>query len=165
MMPAQFIHQTCLRATSGEVYKWHENPSALKRLSPRNGTVEIIKPALLSQGSIAHLRILFLGNLLHIDWLAELEHVRPGREFSDRQLKGPFKMWKHRHIFIPTSVNNCIMRDEIEFVVPGGTWVHSILAPLILKKIQRVFIDRHRVLIEEFGEGQPDLFNANVTNN
>ena len=57
------------------------------------------------------------------------------------------------------------MRDEIEFVVPGGTWVHSILAPLILKKIQRVFIDRHRVLIEEFGEGQPDLFNANVTNN
>ena len=51
------------------------------------------------------------------------------------------------------------MRDEIEFMMPGGKLVHSAFAPLVVAKLRRVFTYRHQILVNEFGEVHPELFN------
>lgn len=157
MFPTKYTHQTCLNASPEEVYKWHENPLALKKLTPEKDSVEIIKAAALQEGSVAHLRIPLLGCCLYVDWLAELENVKPNKEFSDLQISGPFKIWKHRHVFASVMHNKCEMREEIEFIVPGGRIVHSVISPIVLNRLKRVFRHRHQVLIDEFGQIQPEL--------
>ena len=85
--------------------------------------------------------------------------MQQGREFSDRQIKGPFKVWKHRHLFLNSDSEGCLMRDEIEFMMPGGKLIHSALSPFVVSKLRKVFGYRHQILIKEFGEVHPELFN------
>ena len=120
----------------------------------------MVKAAKLGDGNQAHLRIPLLGSCLYVDWTAELENVQQGCEFSDRQIKGPFKMWKHRHLFLDNESQGCLMRDEIEFMMPGGKLIHSAFSPLVVAKLRRVFTYRHQILINEFGEVHPELFNG-----
>ena len=51
------------------------------------------------------------------------------------------------------------MRDEIEFMMPGGRLIHSALSPFVVSKLRKVFGYRHQILIKEFGEVHPELFN------
>jgi len=37
--------------------------------------------------------------------------------FEDKQLKGPFKTWRHRHSVLPDE-RGAILRDEIEYEAP-----------------------------------------------
>ena len=162
MKPTKYIHETFLSAPPNRVYSWHENPSALQQLMPKEDSIDIVRPAQLSEGNKAYLRIPLLGCCLYVDWTAELESVKPGREFSDRQVSGPFKIWKHRHLFLHASSQRCLMRDEIEFLLPGGKLIHSTLSPFVVNKLRRVFQYRHRILIQEFGQGQPELFDESL---
>lgn len=159
MYTRKYIHQTHLNASPERVYRWHDEPSALQRLTPEEDAIDVVKAAKLGDGNQAHLRIPLLGCCLYVDWTAELENVQQGREFSDRQIKGPFKIWKHRHLFLNNDSHGCLMRDEIEFMLPGGRLIHSALSPFVVSKLRKVFGYRHQILIKEFGEVHPELFN------
>ena len=165
MCTTKYIHQTHLNAPPDKVYRWHEEPSALQRLTPEDDAVDVIKAAKLGDGNQAHLRIPLLGCCFYVNWTAELENVQPGREFSDRQIDGPFKMWKHKHLFLADDSRGCLMRDEIEFVMPGGKLIHSAFSPLVVNKLRQVFGYRHQILINEFGEVHPELFDESSQSN
>ena len=100
MYTRKYIHQTHLNASPERVYRWHDEPSALQRLTPVEDAIDVVKAAKLGDGNQAHLRIPLLGCCLYVDWTAELENVQQGCEFSDRQIKGPFKMWRLLAFFI-----------------------------------------------------------------
>ena len=165
MKPTKYIHETLLSAPPEKVYSWHERPLALQQLMPKEDSIDIVTPAQLSEGNQAHLRIPLLGCCLYVDWTAKLERVKPGKEFSDRQISGPFRIWKHRHLFLRTSSHGCLMRDEIEFLLPGGKLIHATLSPFVVNKLRHVFQYRHQILIQEFGQGQPELFNGSPKGN
>lgn len=152
MHPLKFSFETTLDAPPSEVFQWHKAPDALSKLNPENERVEIVEPAPLESGNKIVLRIKALG-MLGIPWIAKLENVEPGKEFVDRQVEGPFKFWLHRHRFIPTGKEKCIMRDEIYFLLPGGTLVNRLLGWAALRKLRGVFRQRHAVLLEAFGNG------------
>ena len=163
MYTTKYIHQTHLNAPPEKVYRWHDQPLALQRLTPEEDSIDVVRAAKLGDGNQAHLRIPLLGCCLYVDWTAELENVKPGREFSDRQIDGPFKIWKHRHLFLNGDSRGCLMRDEIEFMMPGGKLMHSVFSPFVVNKLRQVFTYRHQILVNEFGEVHPELFNESST--
>lgn len=55
---------------------------------------------------------LWLGPL-PIRWLARIENVS-GNGFDDRQLRGPFRRWIHRHRFVPVDEQTTKVIDEVE---------------------------------------------------
>ena len=48
-----------------------------------------------------------------IPWLARIEDVTSSG-FTDRQLRGPFRTWVHRHTFIPINTWTTEIVDEVE---------------------------------------------------
>ena len=54
---------------------------------------------------------LWLGPL-PLRWLARIENVSPNG-FTDRQLRGPFAGWVHRHTFVSVDEQTTAVIDEI----------------------------------------------------
>jgi ligand-binding SRPBCC domain-containing protein len=143
--------ETKLNAPAATVYAWHEDPSALGKLSPESVGVEVVKPASIKVGEIAHIKVPLIPNLLKIDWLAEITYVHRGLEFRDKQIKGPFRYWLHRHRFIPMGTG-CLMRDEVEFVLPGGPLIHHLGKRFVRSQLAEMFSYRHEQLLQHFGQ-------------
>jgi ligand-binding SRPBCC domain-containing protein len=151
MDPQQIKFETKLDASPVEVFEWHRAPDALSKLNPPSDQVQIVSAVPLEEGNVVELRIKMFFNLVQIPWVSKLENVVWGSEFADRQVRGPFKYWYHRHIFEDAGYGQCLMRDLIEFVLPGGSLSNALFSPLIKRNLHTVFSHRHGILLKEFG--------------
>jgi ligand-binding SRPBCC domain-containing protein len=52
-------------------------------------------------------------------WQTEITHVDFQKSFIDFQKKGPYKLWKHHHEFIPND-EGVLMRDTIDYETANG---------------------------------------------
>lgn len=78
-------------------------------------------------------------------WKTEITQVDEHKSFTDEQKRGPYKSWKHRHVFIPKE-NGVLMKDDLIYEMPFGILgklVHSII---VGKKLQNIFDHRYEVL-------------------
>ena len=150
MHPTKYIKETKLNTPAAAVYAWHEDPSALDQLTPKEAGIQILKPSALVDGELVFLRVPIVGRWLYVDWVSQICEVQPGLEFTDIQTKGIFRFWRHRHLFIPEG-NGCRMRDEIEFLLPGGWLMHRLGKRHVLSKLHQVFTFRHNQLRKAFG--------------
>lgn len=137
-----FTKESRIAAPPRTVFRFHESPDALRSLIPPWESVEVVEaPKSLQPGSRAVLRMR-LGPL-HLDWVAEhVEYVRD-RLFVDRQVKGPFAYWRHRHVFEDDGQGGTILRDEVEYLPPLGAIGRVLGGGLIRSKLQRMFDYRH----------------------
>ncbi len=89
-------------------------------------------------------------------WQTEIFYVEKPEMFSDRQLKGPYKIWEHTHTFILKD-KGVLMKDEVKYELPFGVlgkMAHSIL---VRKKIENIFKFRKEILNK--------IFNGHGNNN
>ncbi len=85
-----------------------------------------------------------------LNWQTEIYKVNKPHYFSDRQLKGPYRIWEHTHTFLQKE-NGVLMRDEVRYQLPLGfigNMAHSIF---IKKKVENIFIYREKALNKIFG--------------
>jgi ligand-binding SRPBCC domain-containing protein len=67
------------------------------------------------------------------------------RSFTDEQVKGPFRSFRHIHEFEPNR-SGCIMTDRVEFTAPFGP-LGRVVERLVLRPyLQRLIMDRGRFL-------------------
>lgn len=82
-------------------------------------------------------------------WQTEIIKVNRSRYFTDRQVKGPYKIWEHTHTF--KSVNGgVLMHDIIKYKLPLG-FIGNIAHTLVVKKkIENIFTYRKNILEKIF---------------
>lgn len=137
---AQYTIKTNMPIPVGELFSWHENHAAFKRLLPPWDKVKLLdKDPTLKTGSRLHME-LKLGPLSVI-WIAKHVAYNPPHEFVDIQEKGPFAKWIHRHQMIAIDPSTSTLKDHITFQTKG-----SIGEKFALKKIDRLFQYRHEIL-------------------
>ncbi len=142
---ATFTRNSVIRATPEAVFRFHERPDALRRLTPWWSATRVVRPAPdLRPGQRALIR-LGLGPL-GVDWEAEHTVYEPPQRFEERQLpgRGPFVAWQHRHLMLPHP-DGTLLRDEIRYLPPGGPaapWLDRLLLRPVLALLFRY---RHRV--------------------
>jgi ligand-binding SRPBCC domain-containing protein len=78
-------------------------------------------------------------------WKTEISNVIPFKKFTDTQLKGPYKLWKHTHIFEEKN-GGILMTDELEYALPFGILGTLTHALFIKKKVNEIFNYREQVL-------------------
>lgn len=140
----RFVKESVIRAAPERVFAFHELPDALARLTPRWERARVLSPARsLRVGERAVVRTRLFG-LLPVDWVAEHTAYDPPRMFEDVQLSGPFKSWRHRHLFEPHG-NGSLLRDEIEFEPPLGALGRLAAPVFVLPRLRRLFDYRHEV--------------------
>lgn len=154
---ARFVKETRIPAPPEEVFDWHRRPEAFRDLCPpweRLLSVETAGPGRLEVGTVVTIRVLSPPIPFPLRWVAEHVEFDPPRLFADVQRSGPFARWRHRHEFIPLDDGRAtLMRDDIEYVPPGGALGAAAAGPFLRRKLERMFAHRHKVVLDHFSPG------------
>lgn len=107
-----------IRAPLEKVFSFYDDPGNLRRITPPNIRISILKkPNFLEEGSSIIVRVKRWR--FDFTWSAVITKYRRNEIFIDEQQKGPFRVWKHTHLFddIPTGTK---LTDIIEYELPWG---------------------------------------------
>ena len=84
-----------------------------------------------------------------IKWQTEIVRVNKPFSFTDRQVKGPYKLWEHTHTYIQQE-SGILMIDEVKYQLSFGV-LDSLINNIIIKnKIKNIFAFRKDVLTKMF---------------
>ena len=108
----KYRHTFRLAAPVERVAEFHSLPEGLRALTPPPVFVQLhAAPARIQAGSEVSFTVWF--GPLPVRWSANFE--RAGEAvFTDRQLRGPFRAWRHERTFIPLDGRATEIREEIE---------------------------------------------------
>jgi ligand-binding SRPBCC domain-containing protein len=138
----RFNRETRIAAPPWKVFSFHESPGALQRLTPPWERVELVEGGTsIRPGSRVVLRTR-LGPVW-LKWVAEHTEYEQGRMFADRQVRGPFARWYHRHRFINDGQGGTVLRDEVDYDVPLGAVGRMLAGRFVEAKLARLFEFRH----------------------
>jgi uncharacterized protein len=129
------------------VYQWHTREGAFKRLTPPWENVELVNKVNDFEHLEATIKVKKFG--LPITWTAQHYDVVPGRQFKDRQLKGPFKCWNHDHVFEPLAKDRTKMTDSINWELPLHAFTYMLHGYAIQKDVFSMLEYRHRLLVHD----------------
>jgi uncharacterized protein len=131
------------------LFSYHENPAALDRLIPPSHRVELLQRAVsLEPGNQAKLR-LQVAPLVKLDWIATHETLDRPRLFVDRQTKGPFKSWLHRHEFAALDVTTSTLTDSVDYCTRSWPAIGPLLDRYVHGQLSSMFGYRHRTTADD----------------
>ena len=147
-----FAKSSPMPASAERLWAFHVSPGALERLTPPWERVRIEDPGRgVAEGSRVVLRV---GRFpFRLRWVAEHREVHPGREFTDVQIRGPFRRWEHVHRFVPDGDGASILEDRIRYELPGGRLGLWLGGPHVRRKLDRMFAWRHEATRRALEEG------------
>jgi ligand-binding SRPBCC domain-containing protein len=142
-----FLRRTRIQASAGDVYRWHARPGAFERLNPPwdPAIVESRSGGIEDEGARVVLRV----GPARQRWVAEHYGARPGREFHNRQVSGPFALWEYAHRMTPEGGGACTLEDRIEYALPAGVAGELIGGRMVRRLLERMFTYRHRVTADD----------------
>jgi uncharacterized protein (TIGR01777 family) len=146
MSDATFTLRSPMPVSADELYAWHGRPLAFQRLQPPWEHVEQTAShgTFGTDGHRVEMRTALFGPVTAA-WVAELYDFQPGRQFQDRQVKGPFASWNHTHRFIPDGPNASFLEDHIEYRVPLGSVGSAFGGGMVRSRLEAMFAYRHAV--------------------
>jgi ligand-binding SRPBCC domain-containing protein len=133
-----------------KVFGFFCNPQNLDRLTPPWLNFEVLTAptAFITRGTLLDYRLRL--RRIPIRWQSEITAWEPPSRFVDRQVKGPYSLWIHEHLF-EESEGGTLVKDNVQYAVPGGKLVQRLL---VAPDLERIFTYRHRVLEELFDPKQ-----------
>jgi ligand-binding SRPBCC domain-containing protein len=144
-----FVASSLIPASAAAVFDWHEAPGAFERLTPPGEPVRVLShEGGIKDGARVSLRV---GPWpFSLAWNLEHRDYRRGESFTDQQLTGPFRFWKHVHRMIPEGPDTCRLVDTIEYELPLG-WAGRLVGQVLMqRKLRRLFAFRHAVTRRAF---------------
>ncbi len=75
---------------------------------------------------------------LPLRWVTRIEEWVPGRSFVDRQLRGPYRLWHHRHEFVDRG-DATLVRDRVDYALPLGVLGELAHVAIVRRDLDRIF--------------------------
>ena len=146
--PSTFRYCSVIGAPAADVFRWHEEPGALAALTPpvlvrieeQVGGIRDGGRVTLSIG-VGRARVRCV--MRHYGYVA-------GRQFCDEQVKGPFALWRHAHVFEPFGPAHTLHEDRIEFAVFRRGSFNRVAAAVLRPVLTLAFAHRHRIVRARF---------------
>ncbi len=85
-------------------------------------------------------------------WRTRIASWRPGEEFVDEQLRGPYARWVHRHTFRDDGAGGTVIDDEVQYCLPLGR-LGNLAHPLVRRQLRHIFAYRTVVVQRLLGDG------------
>lgn len=143
MSEGLFEHEQVLDAPLPEVFEFFSVARNLERLTPLWLRFEVLTPEPIEMraGTIIEYRLRL--HRIPLRWVSRIECWEPGSAFEDRQVRGPYRLWHHRHEF-EAHGGRTLVRDRVRYSLPLGP-LGSIAATLFVEHdLERIFAFRHR---------------------
>jgi ligand-binding SRPBCC domain-containing protein len=132
-----------LEADIATVFQFFSAARNLERLTPDWLRFEVLtpEPIDLREGTVIDYRLRLHG--LPLTWRSRIESWEPPHAFVDRQLRGPYRLWHHRHEFTPAA-RGTDMHDVVHYGLPLGPAGRIAHALLVRRDLTRIFDYRHQ---------------------
>ena len=85
-----------------------------------------------------------------VRWTSRIEEWEPGRGFVDRQVRGPYRLWHHRHEFSALD-GGTVVRDRVRYALPLGIVGAIAHALFVRRDLERIFDFRREAVRRELG--------------
>lgn len=130
-----------------EVFPFFADAFNLQRITPPFLDFRVVTPGPIEmkRGALIDYRLKLRG--IPLRWRSEIAAWEPNRRFIDTQVKGPYRLWHHEHLFEATPDGTRVI-DKVHYAVPGGWLVQKWL---VGGDVERIFRYRQAQLIELFG--------------
>jgi ligand-binding SRPBCC domain-containing protein len=83
-------------------------------------------------------------------WIARIEVWESGRLFVDCQLRGPYRFWHHRHVFVACA-EGTVVRDRVRYALPLGRLGELAHAAFVRRDLERIFDFRRAAVAQLLG--------------
>lgn len=128
-----------------ELFSWHLRERAFERLTPPWLDVQVKGgPQRLEKGLNVELVARRFG--IPLEMAFQVIEFESDKKFVDKQLKGPFAYWLHKHIFEDLGDGRSAMRDDIDFALPLALASELFLGRFFDDDLLRMFRYRHEIL-------------------
>jgi ligand-binding SRPBCC domain-containing protein len=114
-----FDYEFIVEAPRRAVVDFHHDTSVLKQLMPPPIMAQIHNFEPLGEGSKANFTLWF--GFVPVHWKVIHNDVDDDG-FTDTQIRGPLKRWKHTHRFTPLGDSRTKVSEHIEYDYKNGFW-------------------------------------------
>ncbi len=120
-----------------EVFAFFAHARNLEHLTPPWLHFEVLtpEPIAMCEGTLIDYRLRL--HRLPIRWHTRIERWEAPRAFVDRQLRGPYRLWHHRHEFTPVP-GGTLVRDHVHYALPLGPF-GTVAAGLVRRDLRAIF--------------------------
>jgi ligand-binding SRPBCC domain-containing protein len=120
------------------VFEFFAATRNLERITPPwlRFEVRTPEPVRMEAGALIDYRLQYRG--VPLGWTSQIEVWEPGRQFVDRQLRGPYGLWHHRHTFSEAGAGT-VIEDEVHYAAPFGRLGELAQPWLIERDLRRIF--------------------------
>jgi ligand-binding SRPBCC domain-containing protein len=121
-----------------QVFAFFSSARNLERITPSwlRFEVRTPEPVRMEAGTLIDYQLHYRG--VPLGWTSQIELWEPRRQFVDRQLRGPYGLWHHRHTFSETAAGT-IIEDEVHYAAPFGR-LGELAQPLLIERdLRRIF--------------------------
>jgi ligand-binding SRPBCC domain-containing protein len=148
-VPFRLETRLWLAAPVARVFAFFADASNLETISPSFLHFRLLTPGVeMRRGSMLDYRLRLRG--VPFRWRTEITAWEPESRFRDEQRRGPYRYWRHSHLF-RAERDGTLVEDGVDYDVPGGYAVHQLL---VGPDLIRIFTYRQERLREIFG-GDP----------
>ena len=136
-----------------EVFDFFAAARNLERLTPPWLSFHVLTPEPIEMqvGTLIDYKLRVHG--IPLRWQSRIEEWEPGRSFIDRQIRGPYGLWHHRHTFAADGAAT-IVHDTVDYGLPLGA-LGEVAHPLFVRRdLERIFAYRHRAVIEALADSR-----------
>lgn len=130
-----------------EVFDFFADVANLQRITPPelHFSIRTPLPVAMHSGTTIDFSLSLLG--VPFAWKTEISAWEPPQMFVDRQIKGPYAEWIHRHTFRSIGDNRTIMEDDVTYALPAQP-LGELAHPLVRKQLERIFSYRRETILK-----------------
>lgn len=138
------------------VFEFFSDAHNLERITPvwLKFHVEKQSTAVIQDGTIFDYRLKVRGIPLH--WRSLICEWRPGSQFVDVQLNGPYNLWHHTHRFFAYQGGTWI-EDEIYYKTPNIPVFGILALPFVKRDVELIFVHRQKNIEKIFQDKQKSI--------
>lgn len=135
-----------------EAFTFFGDAGNLDAITPAwlNFRITTPRPIAMAPGALIDYEIRLRG--IPVRWRTRITYWEPPRAFVDEQLRGPYRLWRHRHTFEPANGGTWV-RDHVDYAVPGGPLEPLLHRCLVGPDLRAIFAHRQRRIRELLAPG------------
>jgi ligand-binding SRPBCC domain-containing protein len=146
MKTFRFGTECVLPAPLDRVFAFFADARNLEKLTPAWLRFEILTegPITMAPGALIDYRIRWRG--IPMRWRTRIESWEPPHRFVDVQVRGPYRLWHHEHVFVERDDGTSVI-DRVEYAPIGGALAQRLM---VARDVDRIFAHRQAALGREF---------------
>lgn len=127
-----------------DVFAFFSDPANLEAITPPWLKFEIVTEPPINMGEGVCIDYKLRVHGIPLRWRSRITGWRPPAAFIDEQVRGPYRAWRHQHLF-EEHPDGTLVRDIVDYRVTGGRLVEKLF---VRRDLQRIFRYRQQRIAE-----------------